>query len=327
MFRRTRLAFLFAGGSTTESVPRPGSSVHGPRDVEPWLRRLAELDIIADIDGACIASGLAPVGLPEWQAMTAWIDRHYDAYDGFVIVHQLATLPLAASVLTWMLTDIGKPVVVTGSSLLSRREKRAGVQADPWLVQHSSDRAGFINAAQVAVSDVGEVAAVVGNTIYRGSALIDLIGQPLEPIQRGVLGRVDFGIRLAGQQLRRRRRALRVRPIFETNVITAEYIPGVDLTSMVPIEPGPRGLFVSAPGGDMNLPTLIGQLNQPRIKSLPTALYLTRRPSIALPAHVVVVTGRDRSVAVLKFMWALGQARGGRGWKTALRSIATGAET
>lgn len=52
-----------------------------------------------------------------WQALAQLIKDRYDDYDGFVILHGTDTMAFSASALSFMLEDLGKPVVFTGSQL------------------------------------------------------------------------------------------------------------------------------------------------------------------------------------------------------------------
>ena len=43
--------------------------------------------------------------------------KNYDQYDGFVILHGTDTMAYTASALSFMLEDLGKPVVLTGAQV------------------------------------------------------------------------------------------------------------------------------------------------------------------------------------------------------------------
>ena len=45
------------------------------------------------------------------------IADHYDSYDGFVLLHGTDTMAYTASALSYMLENVGKPVIITGSQL------------------------------------------------------------------------------------------------------------------------------------------------------------------------------------------------------------------
>ena len=52
-----------------------------------------------------------------WQSLARLILERYDDYDGFVVLHGTDTMAYSASVLSFMLENLGKPVVFTGSQL------------------------------------------------------------------------------------------------------------------------------------------------------------------------------------------------------------------
>ncbi|SFK31640.1 asparaginase [Proteiniphilum acetatigenes] len=52
-----------------------------------------------------------------WQQIVHVIEDHYDEYDGFVILHGTDTMAYTASVLSLMLDNLTKPVILTGSQL------------------------------------------------------------------------------------------------------------------------------------------------------------------------------------------------------------------
>lgn len=52
-----------------------------------------------------------------WVKMVHIIADHYNDYDGFVLLHGTDTMAYTASALSFMLENIGKPVIITGSQL------------------------------------------------------------------------------------------------------------------------------------------------------------------------------------------------------------------
>lgn len=52
-----------------------------------------------------------------WVKIAHIIADHYDAYDGFVLLHGTDTMAYTASALSFLLENLGKPVIVTGSQL------------------------------------------------------------------------------------------------------------------------------------------------------------------------------------------------------------------
>ncbi|MEN9336330.1 MAG: L-asparaginase 1 [Bacteroidota bacterium] len=52
-----------------------------------------------------------------WVEIATIIETHYEAYDGFVVLHGSDTMSYSASALSFMLENLAKPVVFTGSQL------------------------------------------------------------------------------------------------------------------------------------------------------------------------------------------------------------------
>lgn len=52
-----------------------------------------------------------------WVKIAHLIADHYDHYDGFVLLHGTDTMAYTASALSFMLENVGKPVIITGSQL------------------------------------------------------------------------------------------------------------------------------------------------------------------------------------------------------------------
>ena len=62
------------------------------------------------IDSSDVEPGL-------WQSLASLIKERYDEYDGFVVLHGTDTMAYSASALSFMLDNLAKPVIFTGSQL------------------------------------------------------------------------------------------------------------------------------------------------------------------------------------------------------------------
>jgi len=97
-----------------------------------------------------------------WKDLVEIIETNYLKYDGFVILHGSDTMAYTASVLSFMLENLNKPVILTGSQL-------------PLGMVRSDGRENLINAIEVAASYdedtalVPEVAICFENRIFRGN--------------------------------------------------------------------------------------------------------------------------------------------------------------
>src|SRR5687767_1227798 len=57
------------------------------------------------------------VNLTFWVELVSLIEKNYAAHDGFVILHGTDTMAYTASALSFMLENLSKPVILTGSQV------------------------------------------------------------------------------------------------------------------------------------------------------------------------------------------------------------------
>ncbi len=53
-----------------------------------------------------------------WVKLATTIEDNYENYDGFVVLHGSDTMSFTASALSFMLENLNKPVIFTGSQLV-----------------------------------------------------------------------------------------------------------------------------------------------------------------------------------------------------------------
>jgi L-asparaginase len=79
------------------------------------------------------------MSLSDWNRIAQDIADHYEVFDGFVIFHGTDTMAYTASILSFMLEHLGKPVIITGSQIpLSevRNDAMDNVITSLWLCAH-----------------------------------------------------------------------------------------------------------------------------------------------------------------------------------------------
>lgn len=93
----------------------------------------------------------------DWQQIANDIRDNYDKYDGFVILHGTDTMAYTASALSFMLENLGKPVIVTGSQI-------------PIAQLRSDGQANLLNALHIAANyPINEVTLFFNNQLMRGN--------------------------------------------------------------------------------------------------------------------------------------------------------------
>uniref|UniRef100_A0A914PS10 L-asparaginase N-terminal domain-containing protein n=1 Tax=Panagrolaimus davidi TaxID=227884 RepID=A0A914PS10_9BILA len=93
----------------------------------------------------------------DWIRIAKDIRKSYHEYDGFVVLHGTDTLAYTASALSFMMENLGKPVVLTGAQI-------------PVAEVRSDGRENLIGALIVAANfDIPEVTVYFNNKLLRGN--------------------------------------------------------------------------------------------------------------------------------------------------------------
>lgn len=114
-----RILVLLTGGTIT-MVHSSKTGALRPADVETFKAFVPEL-FAGNIEVEMLpftplidSSDISP---NNWVKMAIAVADNYDRYDGFVILHGTDTMSYTASALSFMLENVGKPIVFTGSQL------------------------------------------------------------------------------------------------------------------------------------------------------------------------------------------------------------------
>lgn len=111
---------LISTGGTITMVRQKGTNALVPADIETFKAFMPELfasDVKVDIQAFTPLIDSSDIGPDSWRKMAQMVVAHYDEYDGFVVLHGTDTMSYSASALSFMLENLGKPVVFTGSQL------------------------------------------------------------------------------------------------------------------------------------------------------------------------------------------------------------------
>ena len=161
---KPRLLIIYTGG-TIGMIENPETHALQPFDFSHLIDnvpKIKKLDYQIDniqfnpID----SSDMDPVG---WADIAKAISENYDLYDGFVVLHGTDTMAYTASALSFMLGNLHKPVIITGSQLPIGEVRTDGEE-------------NLITALQIAAATtfdgspmVQEVAILFENYLWRGN--------------------------------------------------------------------------------------------------------------------------------------------------------------
>jgi L-asparaginase len=173
------------------------------------------------------------IGPKEWQQIASIIERRYNEFEGFVILHGTDTMVYTASALSFMLRELGKPVILTGA----QRSAMVDVRND--AIQN------FITSVLLAaptfskIPVVPEVCIFFGGKLLRGNRTVkrDTAGyDAYESPNIPPLGEVGDRVVIDEKRIRRvpdAGRRFNVRKNLDTNVTTVLIYPGIQQTDLV----------------------------------------------------------------------------------------------
>jgi L-asparaginase len=116
---KSKVLLIYTGG-TIGMMQDPKTGALKPFDFRHLTEQIPELNKFdvslsaVSFDNPIDSSDMKP---SVWVEIAKLIEKNYDKADGFVILHGSDTMSFTASALSFMLEDLGKPVILTGSQL------------------------------------------------------------------------------------------------------------------------------------------------------------------------------------------------------------------
>lgn len=115
----TRILIIYTGG-TIGMIENVETRALEPFNFDHLIENVPKIKLL-DIDIESVefpdpidSSSMNP---SHWQSIARVIEEHYNDFDGFVVLHGTDTMAYTASALSFMLENLDKPVIITGSQL------------------------------------------------------------------------------------------------------------------------------------------------------------------------------------------------------------------
>lgn len=166
------------------------------------------------------------MNISNWQKMARIIEENYSKFDGFVVLHGSDTMSYSASALSFMLEDLAKPVIFTGSQL-------------PIGDLRTDAKENLITAIQVASLQenkkpvIQEVCLYFEYKLYRGNRTTKISAEHFnaftspnfpELAESGVHLKVNYDVILK----QKANKKLKVHTNFDDNVAILKIFPGIN---------------------------------------------------------------------------------------------------
>ena len=254
---RPRILLIYTGG-TIGMIENPTTLTLEPFDFDhlidnvPKLRMLNyEIDNVS-FDHPIDSSDMDP---DHWGSIARTIHDNYRAYDGFVVLHGTDTMAYTASALSFMLENLAKPVIITGSQLPIGEVRTDGEE-------------NLITAVQIAAATtpdgrpmVQEVAILFENYLWRGNRATKISADNFNAFKSNnypPLAQIGLGIHFNLDALYRtaERRPLHTHYAMDRRVMFIDLFPGITEQTLRHqlATPGIRGVVLKTFGAG-NAPT------------------------------------------------------------------------
>ena len=184
-----------------------------------------------------------------WAKLVKIIEYNYENFDGFVILHGTDTMAYTASALSFMLENLSKPVILTGSQL-------------PIGVLRTDGKENLINSIEIAAAKhadgtaiVPEVCIFFENHLLRGNRTTKINAENFNAFRSynyPALATVGIHIKYEYDKIRKVDPTLPMHAhyVFDTNVIILTLFPGIqeNIVSTVLNLPGLKAVVLKTYG-------------------------------------------------------------------------------
>ena len=163
------------------------------------------------------------VSIESWQRMAQMVEVNYDHYDGFVILHGTDTMAFSASALSFMLQNVAKPIIFTGSQLPIGQIRTDGKENLITAIEIAADTENGMPIVQ-------EVCVLFQSKLFRGNRTHKYSTENFDAFESAnlpALAEIGIHIQYRKDLLLRPEGSLTIRKSFDENVGILKIFPGI----------------------------------------------------------------------------------------------------
>ena len=248
---RPKILLVYTGG-TIGMIENPDTRSLQPFDFTHLIDNVPKVKMLDyDIENIQFENPIdsANMSPQHWCDIAAIIEKYYDAFAGFVVLHGTDTMAFTASALSFMLENLHKPVIITGSQLPIGEVRTDGEENLITALQ--------IAAARDAHGDpmVQEVAILFENYLWRGNRSTKMSANNFNAFKSNnypSLAKIGLGIDFKEDALYRMptKRPLKVRYKMDPSVMFVTLFPGLTEQTLryLMSAPGIKGVVLKTYG-------------------------------------------------------------------------------
>ena len=248
---KPRILIIYTGG-TIGMIEDVKTKALKPFDFSHLMENVPKIKMLEyDIDNIQFHPPIdsSDMNIAHWQLIASSIADNYDNYDGFVVLHGTDTMAYTASALSFMLGNLNKPVIITGSQLPIGEVRTDGEE-------------NLITALQIAAArepdgspTVREVAILFENYLWRGNRSTKRSADNFNAFKSNnypYLAKIGLGIQYDHDALTHHHHACPLQPRYnlDSNVMAIDLFPGLNerVLSHLLETPGIKGIVLRTYG-------------------------------------------------------------------------------
>lgn len=174
-----------------------------------------------------------------WIEIASIIEKNYDSYDGFVVLHGTDTMAYTASAFSFMLEDLNKAVIFTGSQI-------------PIGARRTDAKENLITAVEIAASGkVNEVSIYFENQLYKGNRTVKVNSEYFEAFESPnypILAEAGVNIKYKSTLEKKDDQKLKVHKNCSNDVAILKLFPGIKLSTIEAIIKSVKGIVIESFG-------------------------------------------------------------------------------
>lgn len=248
---RPKILLIYTGG-TIGMIEDPVTHSLQPFDFTHLMDNVPKVQMLDyDIDNIQFHPPIDSANMSpnHWNDIARAIEKNYDLFDGFVVLHGTDTMAFTASALSFMLENLHKPVIITGSQLPIGEVRTDGEENLITALQ--------VAAARDSLDDpmVQEVAILFENYLWRGNRSTKMSADNFNAFKSNnypALAKIGLGIHFNEDALYRvnSKRPLKVRYNMDCSVMCVTLFPGMTEQTLryVVDAPGIKGIVLKTYG-------------------------------------------------------------------------------